>query len=327
MGALADRAAFRPGTLPDNLVIGLALLPPIAAGLVIFKAPAAEILAIALSAGVIAILLGLLLSRGQRSRPGFGPLIAAVFGVALVGAGANLALSVEIVVLAVVLELVRSRYVPAIRAQTGLIAFAAVTLLTRRGTLVYLDPSGLANTRDPIASWDQLFHQSAWALDPIKLYVGDVPGPVFATSLLAVAVGVAWLAYARRVSLAALVAFLVGALAATFYFKWDALFQLDSGPTWFVAGLLLANRRYLPESWALRPLFGLAVGVAAIGLRKFGYGIEAAYFSVAALQAVMAVFVLVYWAASVAMERWKRSRRLRQREANLRAVKTISRAS
>jgi hypothetical protein len=42
---------------------------------------------------------------------------------------------------------------------------------------------------------------------------------------------------------------------------------------------------------------------------------------------VMAVFVLVYWATSVGMERWKRTRRLRQREANLRAVKTISRAS
>jgi Na+-transporting NADH:ubiquinone oxidoreductase subunit NqrB len=327
LGALADRAAFRPGTLPDNLVIALALLPPIAAGLVIFRVPAAEILAIAVAGGVTGMLAAQLLWRGQRSRPGAGPLIAALFGVALVGAGASLAVSVEIVVMAVVLELLRARYVPAIRAQTGLIAFAAVTLATRRGTLVYVDPAGAPYPRDPIASWDQLFHQSVWALDPIKLYVGDVPGPVFATSLLAVAVGVAWLAYARRVSLAALVGFLAGALAAIFYFKWDALFQLDSGPTWFVAGLLLANRRYLPESWALRPILGLAVGLFAVGLRKAGYGIEAAYFTVATLQAVMAVFVLVYWAASVGMERWKRTRRLKQREANLRAVKTISRAS
>jgi Na+-transporting NADH:ubiquinone oxidoreductase subunit NqrB len=327
VGALADRAAFRPGTLPDNLVIGLALLPPIAAGLVIFKAAAAEILVIAVVVGLTGTLVGRLVWRGQRPRPGAGPLIAPLFGVALVGAGASLAVSVEIAVVAVVLELLRARYVPAIRAQAGLIAFAAVTLATRKGTLVYIDPGGLANTRDPIASWDQLFHQSAWALDPIKLYVGDIPGPVFATSLLAVAVGVAWLAYARRVSLAALVAFLVGALAAIFYFKWDPLFQLDSGPTWFVAGFLLANRRYLPESWALRPVLGLAVGFSAVGLRKAGYGIEATYFSVAALQAVMAVFVLVYWAASVGMERLKRTRRLKQREANLRAVKTISRVS
>ena len=322
-----DRAAFRPATLPDNLVIGLALLPPVVAGLVIFRLPAAEMLAIAVAAGVAGMVAGQLIWRHERPRAGAGPLIAALFGVALVGPGSSLAVSAEIAVLAVVLELLRARYMPAIRGQVGLIAFAAVTLATRRGTLVYFDPHG-GDFRDPITTWNQLFHQSAWVPpDPIKLYVGDIPGPVFATSLLAVAVGVAWLAYARRVSLAALVAFLAGALVAIFYFKWDPLLQLDSGPTWFVGGMLLANRRYLPESWALRPMLGFAVGLFAVGLRKAGFGIEAAYFSVATLQAVMAVFVLVYWATSVGMERWKRTRRLRQREANLRAVKTISRAS
>jgi len=39
---------------------------------------------------------------------------------------------------------------------------------------------------------------------------------------------------------------------------------------------------------------------------------------------VMAVVVILYWAASVTLDRWKRTRRLRQREANLRVVKTIS---
>ena len=68
-------------------------------------------------------------------------------------------------------------------------------------------------------------------------------------------------------------------------------------------------------------------GLFAIGLRRDGYGIEAAFLTVAALQALMAVLVIVYWSGSVAMERWKRTRRLRQREANLRVVKTISRAS
>jgi Na+-transporting NADH:ubiquinone oxidoreductase subunit NqrB len=322
-----DRAAFRPSTLPDDLVIGLALLPPIVAGLVIFKAPAVEILGIAVAAGVAGIVVSQLLWRHQRPRSGAGPLIAALFGVALVGVGASVVLVAEIAALAVVLEVLRARYIPAIRAQAGLIAFAAVTLISRKATLIYFDPHGGDNTRDPIATWDQLFHQSAWVPSPIKLYVGDVAGPVFATSLLAVAVGVAWLAYARRASLAVLVSFLVGALVAIFYFKWDVLFQLDSGPTWFVAGLVLANRRYLPESWALRPMLGFAVGLFAVGLRKSSYGIEAAYFSVATLQAVMAVIVLVYWAASVWRERWKRTRRLRQREANLRVVKTISRAS
>ena len=326
-GSLLDRAAFRPRTLPDDLVIGLALLPPIAAGLVIFKTPAAEMLAIAVAGGVIGILATQLLWRRQRPGAGAGTLTSALVGVALVGAGASLIYAIEIVFLAVVLELLRARYIPAIRAQAGLIAFSIVTLVTRGATLAYVDPNGGTNPRDPIATWDQLFHQSAWTLDPIRLYVGNVPGPVFATSLLAVALGVAWLAYARRVSLVVLVAFLVGALLPVYVYHWDPLFQLDSGPTWFVAGLLLANRQFLPDSWALRPMLGFAVGVFAIGLRKSGYGIEAAYLSVATLQAVMAVIVIAYWAASVGMERWKRARRLKQREANLRIVKTISRVS
>lgn len=302
-------------------------MPAVVAGLVIFKLPAAEMLLLALVGGLAGMVAGQLVWRRQRPRAGAGPLIAAVFGVALVGPGSSLAVSAEIVVLAVVLELLRARYISAIRAQVGLIAFAAVTLITRNATLVGFDPHG-QDFRDPIAAWDQLFHQSAWVPpDPIKIYVGDIPGPVFATSLLAVAIGVAWLAYARRVSLAALVAFLAGALVAIFYYKWDVLLHLDSGPTWFVAGLLLANRRYLPESWALRPLIGFAVGLLGVGLRRYGYGLEAMYLSVAAVQALMALFVLVYWAATVGMDRWKRARRLRQREANLRVVKTISRAS
>jgi Na+-transporting NADH:ubiquinone oxidoreductase subunit NqrB len=154
-----------------------------------------------------------------------------------------------------------------------------------------------------------------------------VPGPVFATSLLAVAIGIAWLAYARRVSLVVLVAFLAGSVLAIYTFHWDPLFQLDSGPTWFVAGLLLADRRLLPDSWSIRPVLGFAAGLFAVGLRHNGYGIEAAFFTVAAVQGVMAVLVIVYWASSLAFERWRRTRRLRQREANLRVVKPISRAS
>jgi len=139
--------------------------------------------------------------------------------------------------------------------------------------------------------------------------------------------GVAWLAYARRVSLVVLIAFLAGSLVTIYAFQWDIVFQLDSGPTWFVAGLLLADRRLLPDSWALRPLLGFVAGLFAIGLRRNGYGIEAAYLTVATIQAVMAVVVILYWAASVALDRWKRTRRLRQREANLRVVKTISGSS
>jgi len=161
-----------------------------------------------------------------------------------------------------------------------------------------------------------------------------VPGPVFATSLLAVAVAVAWLAYARRLSLFVLFGFLVGSIVAIYTFHWDPLFQLDSGPTWFVAGLILADRRLLPESLVIRPTLGFAAGLFAVGLRRpaegswlSGHSLEVAFYTVAAIQAVMAIVVIAIWAMTVMTERWRRTRRLRQREANLRAVKTISRVS
>jgi hypothetical protein len=81
-------------------------------------------------------------------------------------------------------------------------------------------------------------------------------------------------------------------------------------------------------------VLGFAAGLFAVGLRRppqsvwiGGHGLEVAFFTVATIQAIMAVLVIVFWAASLAMDRWKRTRRLRQREANLRVVKTISRAS
>ncbi|HKC18881.1 MAG TPA: RnfABCDGE type electron transport complex subunit D [Candidatus Dormibacteraeota bacterium] len=326
VGALLDRAAFKPASLPDDLVTGLALLPPVVAGLVIFKVPAAQMLAVAIVAGCVGVLVGNWFWRRQFRQSVASPLLAAIFGVALIGAGAGLVVAAEIAVLAVVLEVLRVRYMPAIRAQVGLLAYAAIALITKGAPFAYINPANGASFGDPIATWFRFFGPASAPVDPIRLYVGNVPGPVFATSLLAVAVGVAWLAYARRVSLVVLVAFLLGSGLAIYTFHWDALFQLDSGPTWFVAGLLLADRRLLPQSWSVRPVLGFAGGLFAIGLRHNGYGIEAAFFAVAAVQAVTAVLVLAYWAGSLMLERWKRTRRLRQREANLRVVKTISRA-
>jgi Na+-transporting NADH:ubiquinone oxidoreductase subunit NqrB len=326
-GAWLDRAAFNPASLPDDLTVGIALVPPVAAGLIIFKLPAVEMLGTALAFGVVGHVAAQALWRRTIPRPHTSPLIAAVFGVALVGAGAPLSVTIAIAALAVILELVRARYIPAIRAQSGLFAYAVIALVTRGAPFVYVNPVTGKPFSDPISIWYHYFGPQAAPIDAVRLYVGNVPGPVFATSLLAVAIGIAWLAYARRLSLVVLVAFLIGALLPIYLFHWDLVFQLDSGPTWFVAGLLLADRRLLPDSWAVRPLLGLAAGVLALGLRTRGYGIEAAFFAVAAIQATSGVMAVIMWATSLMQERWRRNRRLRQREAQLRVVKSIPRAS
>ncbi len=324
---MLDRAAFKPASLPDDLVTGIALTPLVVAGLIIFKFPAFEMLLVALAIGASAQLAVRWLWRHHTLRPSASPMIAAMFGVALVGAGAGLLTSFEIALLAVILESLRARYIPAIRAQTGLLAYAAVALATRGAPYVYLNPASGKPFGDPIATWYRFFSPESAPIDPIRLYVGNVPGPVFATSLLAVAIGVAWLAYARRVSLVVLATFLAGGLLGINTFHWDYMFQLDSGPTWFVAGLLLSDRRLLPGSWAVRPALGFAAGLVAIGLRRNGYGIEAAFFTVAAAEVVMAVIAVLLWAASSWIERWKRNRRLAQREANLKVVKSVPGAS
>ena len=333
-GNALDRAAFRPASLPDDLATAIALLPPVVVGLIIFRLPALQFLAIALAAGFVGLIAARLIWRAHPSRPGLNIVIAPLFGVALVGSGAALVVAIEISVLAVALEVLRTRYMPAIRAQLGLLAYAVIAIVTGGAAAAYVNPADGKPFGDPIGTWYQFFAPASAPIDPIRLYVGNVPGPVFATSLLAVAIGIAWLAYARRVSIVLLFSFLVGSLVAIYTFHWDPLFQLDNGPTWFVAGLILADRRLLPDSWAVRPTLGFAAGLFAVGLRRpepgtwfGGHGLEMAFFVVATIQAVMALVVIVYWSASLGMERLRRTRRLKQREANLRVVKTISRAS
>jgi NQR2/RnfD/RnfE family subunit of NADH-ubiquinone oxidoreductase len=317
--AFLDRAAFSPATLPEDLITAVALTAPIAAGLIIFKLQAAEMLGVAIACGIAGQLVARWIWRHDVPPPQPSPVIAAVFGVALVGAGASLATSIEIAALAVVLELLRARYIPSIRAQAGLLSFAAVALITRGAPFAYVNPASGRSFPDPIALW---FGQQALpgSYDAVTLYVGNVAGPVFATSLLAVAIGIAWLAYARRLSFVVAIGALAGGAAAIWWFHWDYVAHLDSGPTWFVAGLLLSDRRYLPTSWAIRPVLGLGAGLLAVGLRVRGYGIEAAILTVAGVQAVMAIVVVLLWAASMGRERWQKNRRLRQREAQLRVV-------
>src|SRR5438105_12433819 len=98
-------------------------------------------LAIALAAGIAGLIATRWVWSNHRPRASASPLLAAVIGVALVGPGANLLISAEIAVLAVILELLRVRYMPAVRAQVGLIAYAAVALATRGGPFAYVNPA------------------------------------------------------------------------------------------------------------------------------------------------------------------------------------------
>ncbi len=288
------RVAFRPESLPPALVTGLALAPPVLAGLLLFRLPALLMLALALALGGLAHLA----ARIAKLPLSGTPVLPAVVAVALIGPGASILWTAAAALAASGLELARSRFTPGARLQAGMLAYAAIFLIGGSGPAAYLRPGtpGLLEA-EPIRLWLDYFGAGAAPVDPIRLYVGNVPGPVFATSLLAVAVGAAWLWYARRLSLLVLFTFVAGALLPIDLRGWNPGFQLDSGPLWFGAALLLADRRLLPASAAGRPLLGLAAGVVALALRARGLGIESALLTIAGLQVTVALVEGAHWLA------------------------------
>jgi len=192
-----EKAAFKPTELPPAAAIAIAIAPSVVMGLVLFKVAALIMLALAVGAGSLAHL-GARLARLPMET---SPILPAVIAVALAGAATPLHWVLLLAVAGAVLELGRARWLPSVRIQAGLVAFAAIFLATGGATSAYLNPTGLKPLAEPIRFW--VVYGGTSAFDPIRLYVGNVPGPVFATSLMAVVIGAAWLWYAGRLSPAA----------------------------------------------------------------------------------------------------------------------------
>lgn len=270
--AWLKRVGVEPESCPPSLVAGLALVPPVAAGVLFFRLTALEALGIALAAGLAAHLASRLLDQPLDG----SPLLPALVGVAFVGSGAPPVWAAAVAVAAAAFELGRARFLPAARLQVGLVACALVLLASRGALAVPAAPAGPST-------------------DPVRLYVGNVAGPVFATSVLAVAIGAAWLWYARRLSLLVVLTFLAGALAAVAARRWSPAYRLDSGPLWFAVALVLADRRTLPASALGRPLVGLVAGAAALEARAHGVAVEPAPVVVAAMQVLTVAAQGLLW--------------------------------
>src|SRR5947199_295099 len=69
--------------------------------------------------------------------------------------------------LALILEVVRARYAPAIRAQVGLLAYAVVALVTRGDPFSYVNPVTGHPFADPIGIWFHYFGPQAAPIDPV----------------------------------------------------------------------------------------------------------------------------------------------------------------
>ena len=275
--------------MPADLVFGLALAPPVIAGLLLFRLHSLEMLGISLAAGGAAH--GL--ARLARQPTPISPVLPAVVAVALLPP-VHLQWAAAAAAGAAVLELLRARVLPGLKVQTGLVAWGSVYLALRGAQLAYVAPFTGRPLPEPVRLWNAYFGAGAAPVDPIRLYVGNVPGPVFATSLMAAAIGAAGLWYARRLGMTALVGFLAGALVPVLVWRWNAAFQLDSGPTW-LAALLLADRRMLPSFRPARPLMGFTAGAIALGLRRYGAGVEGAFLAVLAVQLAAGAAQGAWW--------------------------------
>jgi NQR2, RnfD, RnfE family len=298
------RIGVEPEFAPPSLVAAVALVPPVAAGAIFFRLVALEVVVVAVAAGLIAHLAARLLGLPLDGTP----LLPALVAVALVGSGAPVLWAAAVAIVAAALELGRARFVPAARLQVGIVAYALVLLVSRGGPAAYAAPAG-GPAAEPIRAWLVLGARASF--DPVRLYVGNVAGPVLATSMLAVAVGAAWLWYARRLSLLVVLTFLAGALALIALERWPIGYQLDSGPLWFAAALVLADRRMLPASGVGRPLLGFLAGAAALAARARGFAIEASFAAVAGMQVLNVAVQGLVWVRHHRDETRARLRELR----------------
>src|SRR5215472_8889900 len=198
-----------PAGAEPNLVAVLALVPPIVTGIVFFRLLAVEMLGIA-----VAVAVGAYAASRLRDKPLESiPLLPSLVGVALVGPAASLGWAAAVTLVAVGLELARASYTPRARLQTGLVAYVLVWLGSQGAATAYVNPGSTTAAQEPIRLWLRYFGGAQAPIDPVRLYVGNVAGPVFATSMLAVLVGAAWLWYSRRLSLLVVLTFLIGVTA------------------------------------------------------------------------------------------------------------------
>ncbi len=274
----------------------LAFLPLVVFGVLFFRRPAVLLYGLCLLAGVVC-LLSIQLARLTVGLPAWvghkatHPLISGLLIPCFLSPLTPPWVGVALVILLVLLDTVAWPRIMRMLAHPALLVFGVLFLAERQLHISFVNPFDLRPLEDPLTLWYR-FHL---AVDPIKMYVGNVPGPMGVTSMGAVLLGVAYLWYCRKISLSLLLGYFAGMTAAGLAYNFDLAFQLSSGPTLFVAGFLAADRRRMVLSDRFTAIIGLIAGGSTIVLRAYGQGPNAAWQS---LLVVTLVATLIYQLAS-----------------------------
>lgn len=268
----------QPEQLNYDLAYALVLLPLVIGGIVFFLQDALLLFAISFLAGIVC-LLALQLARLTFGFPawiGFKathPLVASILIACFVPPRTPAWVAATMVILFVVIDTAVWPQLQRVMLHPALIVFGILFLVQRQLGFGYVNPFDGRHLEDPLMLWYKL----QLVIDPIKLYLGNVSGPIGATSAGAVLLGVTYLWYTRKISLGIVTGFLCGIAAVALVIRADIGFQLASGPSLFLAGYIAADRRRVLIQEQFTFAFGLAAGMATMVLRWYGEGQQAAW--------------------------------------------------
>lgn len=285
---------MQPEQLSYDLAYALALLPLVLAGIVFFVQDALLLFALSFLAGIVC-LLAIQLARLTFGLPawiGFKathPLVASILIACFLSPRTPAWVAATMVILFIVIDTVLWPQLQRIMLHPALVVFGLLFLIDRQLGIGYVNPFDGRHLDDPLLLWYKL----QIVIDPVKLYVGNVPGPIGVTSAGAVVLGVTYLWYTRKVSLGLIAGFVCGIAAVALAIRSDLGFQLASGPSLFLAGYVAADRRRVQIAERFTFLFGLAAGVATMILRWYGQGLQATWQGLLLASAVVTVALRV----------------------------------
>ncbi len=284
----------QPEQLGYDLAYALALLPLVIAGIVFFLQDALLLFAISFLSGIVC-LLALQLARLTFGLPAWigykatHPLVASILIACFFSPRTPAWVAASMVILFIVIDTFVWPQLRRVMLHPALIVFGILFLIQRQLGFGYVNPFDGRHLDDPLLLWYKL----QIVIDPVKLYVGNVPGPIGVTSAGAVLVGVTYLWYTRRISLGLVVGFICGVAALALVIRSDIGFQLAFGPSLFLAGYVAADRRRVLIPERLTFAFGVAAGMATMILRWYGEGLQAAWQGLLVVGAGATIVLLV----------------------------------
>jgi Na+-translocating ferredoxin:NAD+ oxidoreductase subunit D len=268
----------QPEQLSYDLAYALALLPLVIAGIVFFLQDALLLFALSFLAGIVC-LLAIQLARLTLGLPAWigykatHPLVASILIACFFSPRTPAWVAATMVILFIAVDTVLWPQLHRVMLHPALLVFGLLFLIDRQLGVGFINPFDGRHLDEPLLLWYKL----QIVIDPVKLYVGNVPGPIGVTSAGAVLLGVTYLWYTRKVSLGLIAGFLFGIAGVALAIRSDLGFQLASGPSLFMAGYVAADRRRVQLDERFAFLFGAAAGVATMILRWYGQGLQASW--------------------------------------------------